>query len=102
MAIGDAGLFRLPDGRRIELGYRLMKPYWGAGYAAEVGRAWLGWFDKHMEGERLFADVHPDNTRSQRVLAKLGFQHSHSERVHAMQMLIYFRNPPPFSETSSP
>ncbi len=89
--IGDSGLFHLPDGERIELGFRLAKPYWGAGYALEVGGAWLDWFDAHLAGTALFADVHPDHVRSQRVLAKLGFQPSHSESVHGMTMLIYRR-----------
>lgn len=92
-AIGDSGLFHLPDGVRIELGFRLARPNWGAGYAVEVGRAWLEWFDTHLAGEPLFADVHPDHVTSQRVLAKLGFQHSHSWLVYGEQMLIYLRRP---------
>ncbi len=92
MPIGDSGLFHLPDGKRVELGFRLARAHWGQGYAVEVGRAWLGWFDLHLGGEPLFADVHPDHTRSQRVLAKLGFRHSHSESIHGMEMLIYFRD----------
>lgn len=90
-AIGDSGLHFLPDGQRIELGFRLSRAYWGAGYALEVGRAWLEWFDKHHTGEPLFADVHPDHLRSQRVLEKLGFKPSHSELVFGMNMLIYGR-----------
>jgi RimJ/RimL family protein N-acetyltransferase len=96
-AIGDSGLHHLPDGRRIELGFRLARPYWGAGYATEVGRAWIAWFDEHLRGEPLFADVHPDNLRSQRVLMKLGFSNSHPEVVLDMPMLIYFRNHGPES-----
>jgi RimJ/RimL family protein N-acetyltransferase len=95
--IGDSGLFHLPDGRRIELGFRLARPYWGEGYAFEVGRAWIAWFDKHLKSEPLFADVHPDNLRSQRVLMKLGFSNSHAEVVLDMPMLIYFRTHGPES-----
>lgn len=90
-AIGDSGLFHLPDGKRIELGFRLAKSFWGAGLAVEVGRAWLSWFDAHLPGEPLFADVHGDNTRSQRVLSQLGFEPSHSEEVLGMEMMIYRR-----------
>jgi ribosomal-protein-alanine N-acetyltransferase len=90
-AIGDAGFYHLPDGKRIELGFRLARPHWGRGYAAEVGRAWLAWFDAHLKGEPLFADVHPDHLRSRRVLEKLGFVCSHEEMVLGMGMLIYTR-----------
>jgi ribosomal-protein-alanine N-acetyltransferase len=91
--IGDAGLFHLPDGKRIELGYRLARPYWGAGLAAEAARGWLQWFDAHLPGERLFADVHPEHTRSQRLLEKLGFEPSHPENILGMLMMIYNRGP---------
>ncbi|WP_395743559.1 GNAT family N-acetyltransferase [Prosthecobacter sp.] len=89
--IGDSGLYHLPDGKRIELGFRLAKPYWGQGYASEVGRAWLAWFDTHHPGTPLFADVHADHLRSRRVLEKLGFDLSHSETILGMPMLIYRR-----------
>jgi len=88
-AIGDSGLFYMPDGKRIELGYRFARPWWGAGLALEVGRAWLSWFDANLAGKPLFADVHAENTRSQRVLSKLGFQPSHFEDVLGLEMMIY-------------
>jgi len=90
-AIGDSGLFYLPDGERIELGFRLARPHWGAGYAFEAGLAWLAWFDQQLKGEPLFADVHPDHVRSQKVLSKLGFRHSHAEIIRGMPMLIFRR-----------
>ena len=90
-AIGDSGLFHLPDGKRVELGFRLAQRYWGAAYALEVGLAWLKWFDSHLAGEPLFADVHPENYRSQRVLTQLGFRPSHAELVLGMTMMIYRR-----------
>lgn len=91
VAIGDCGLHHLPDGQRIELGFRLARPYWGQGYAVEVGRAWLDWFDTHLSGTPLFADVHADHLRSQGVLEKLGFERSREEIVFGMPMLIYQR-----------
>lgn len=91
--IGDSGLFHLPDGERIELGFRLSRPYWGAGLALEVARGWLDWFDAHLPGEPLYADVHPEHIRSQRVLAKLGFEASHTENILGMGMTIYRRIP---------
>ena len=88
-AIGDSGLFHMPDGKRIELGYRLARSHWGMGLATEIGTAWLQWFHRHLPGEPLFADVHADNIPSQRVLSKLGFVPSHSELLFEMPMLIY-------------
>jgi len=90
-AIGDSGLSHLPDGERIELGYRFARPYWGMGFAMEVARGWLKWFDTHLAGTPLFADVHPDHVRSQRVLARLGFHPMHDENIFGMIMTIYRR-----------
>lgn len=85
-AIGDSGLHHLPDQKRIELGFRLANPFWGAGFAVEVGRAWLTWFDAHLAGLAVFSDVHPEHARSLRLLSKLGFRPSHFERVLGMSM----------------
>lgn len=87
--IGDSGPMHLPDGIRVELGYRLARPYWGAGYAEEVARGWLAWWEVHQPGRPLYADVHPDHLKSQRVLTKLGFERSHMETVFEMPMWIY-------------
>ena len=89
--IGDSGLLHLPDGERVELGFRFAKPFWGAGYALEAGRGWLEWWDMHFPGRPLFADVHADHVRSQRVLSKLGFVDSHEEVIFGMPMRIYRR-----------
>lgn len=88
--IGDAGLYHLPDGKRIELGYRLARLHWGQGYAAEVARGWFAWFDAHLPGHPLFADVHPDHVRSRCLLEKLGFRRTDEAiEVNGMTMLIY-------------
>ena len=89
--IGDSGLFHLPDGQRFVLGFRFAKPYWGQGYAMEVGQAWLKWFDENLAGQPLFADVFPTHSRSQSVLRRLGFQPSHTEPVYGVMMWIYER-----------
>lgn len=87
--IGDCGLFHMPDGKRVELGYRLVRSQWGRGLATEIGRAWLQWFYAHFPDEPLFADAHAENLSSRRVLAKLGFVATHSELIFDLPMLIY-------------
>lgn len=89
--MGDSGLYHFPDGKRVELGFRFAKPYWGQGYAMEVGQAWLQWFDENLSGKPLFADVFPTHSRSQKVLKKLGFELSHTESVYGVTMWIYER-----------
>lgn len=64
----------------LELGYHFCSTTWGHGYATEASRAVLR-TDRLIE-----APVVPENTRSQRVMKKLGFsivgQLMHFERLH--------------------
>jgi [ribosomal protein S5]-alanine N-acetyltransferase len=89
--VGDSGLMHLPDGKRIELGYRLARPFWGTGLALEVARGWLEWFDTHLTGTPLFADCHAEHLRSHRILTTLGFVPLHPEDVWGLTMTIYRR-----------
>jgi len=61
VAIGDSGLFVLPEYGWVDLGFRFAQPYWGKGLATEVASAWVGAaFDEFRVG-RLGAFVHPEN-----------------------------------------
>lgn len=71
--IGFTGLARpsfMSDS--IEVGWRLMREHWGAGYATEAARASLAWGFANLPVPEIVAMVVPDNLRSQRVMAKLG------------------------------
>jgi RimJ/RimL family protein N-acetyltransferase len=69
--IGECGVHYLEDGPDIELGYKLARAYWGHGFAAEAARACLDWA-LGARPERVVAIVDPANTRSARILSKLG------------------------------
>ncbi|MBV8479372.1 MAG: GNAT family N-acetyltransferase [Actinobacteria bacterium] len=51
-----------------ELGWAILSPYWGRGYATEAAAAAREWIDR----ERIVSLIHPANVRSQRVAEKLG------------------------------
>ena len=61
-----------PDGV-AEIGYGLLEPYRGQGYAAEAVRAAVDWAFRHPEVREIEAETEPGNTASQNVLAKCGF-----------------------------
>ena len=56
----------------IELGWTLLRDYWGHGYATEASAAVrdAAWAD--LELKRLISIIHPDNLRSIRVAERLG------------------------------
>lgn len=62
-----------PDNlKRIELGYRLRRVFWGKGYATEVSRALIAKGFDEFAVEEVFALTMKANLASQRVMKKSG------------------------------
>lgn len=73
--IGFADLRRedpVAEGPCADLGYFLMPPYWGRGYATEIGRSLLAFGFETLGFAKLTGCCHADNRVSQHVLEKLG------------------------------
>jgi ribosomal-protein-alanine N-acetyltransferase len=60
--------------RRAEIGFLLIRAYWGMGYAFEAMQAVIAHAKAQLELQRLSARTHVGNTRSVALLTKLGFQ----------------------------
>jgi ribosomal-protein-alanine N-acetyltransferase len=90
-AIGDAGFFFMPDGARVELGYRLARSRWGLGLASEVAAKWLELAHPWYQLETVFAYCHPDHAASRRVLEKLGFEFIGYEAIHGWRAPVFSR-----------
>jgi len=58
----------------VSLGFELARSYWNQGFAVEAAQPVLTYAFHTLDLSRVVAFVHPDNTRSARVLEKLGFQ----------------------------
>src|SRR5689334_12885750 len=71
--IGSIGL-RPKSAADAAIGYWLGQPHWGHGYASEAVGAVVAYGFGSLGLERLEAETDPDNERSARVLAKLGFR----------------------------
>lgn len=71
--LGICGLIKRPELEDVDLGYALRAPYWAQGYATEATTAVVQQARTTLQRQRLLAIVTPDNERSQRVLARLGF-----------------------------
>lgn len=59
----------------IQVGYTLLKPHWGQGYATEMCRGLLRYAAEKRGLTTLLAIVSPDNPASRRVLVKSGLRH---------------------------
>jgi RimJ/RimL family protein N-acetyltransferase len=67
----DAGL--LPA---VEVAWRFVFEHWGKGYATEAARAVVGDAFGRLDLNEVVAVTTPDNTRSRRVMNRLGMVHS--------------------------
>ena len=81
--VAEGGIDIGRDEHRACLGYALAPTRWGCGYVVEAGRAvidaaWDCWRDL----ERIYAFADARNTRSRRVLEKLGMRHEGTLRGH--------------------
>ena len=73
-AVGDLCFKGLGENGAAEIGYGILEPYQGRGYATEAVQAACRWAFRHPELKALEAETAPENTASQRVLEKCGFR----------------------------
>jgi ribosomal-protein-alanine N-acetyltransferase len=73
-AIGYGGLFDIDkENNRAEIGYGLLKEYWGKGFASSIVCNITKYGFLELELHRIFGLVDPENKASIRVLEKNGF-----------------------------
>lgn len=72
--MGDIGIHFLQDNEQVEIGYTLSPKYQGEGYAIEAIKAVINYLFLDLKKHRITASVDPDNTKSIRLLEKLGMR----------------------------
>lgn len=78
-----AGLIDLtvdPEHQAAELGFDLARPLWGRGLAVEAAVAVVDWGFREYGLAKVFARADSRNTRSRRVMEKLGMTHDGTHR----------------------
>jgi RimJ/RimL family protein N-acetyltransferase len=88
-SLGWCGLKYHSDSGDTDLGYRLMKRYWGKGYATEAGRACLDYGFKEFGLKRIIGRVATGNLASIQVLKKLGMTFFGEDHLHDSPAYIY-------------
>jgi RimJ/RimL family protein N-acetyltransferase len=77
-AVGTIGFFSPPDETgTVMVGYGLVEPARGHGYATEALRALIDYAARQPAAKRMVADTEKDNVPSQRVLDKAGLAKTH-------------------------
>lgn len=76
--LGMAGLSRLaptfPLAGAVEIGWRLARAHWGAGYATEAARAWAAFGFETLQLPEIVAFTVAQNRASQAVALRLGMR----------------------------
>lgn len=72
--IGLCGLAKRDFLADVDIGYAVRAPWWGQGYALEATRAVLEWARGGLKLPRVVAIVSSGNTRSTRLLEKIGLR----------------------------
>lgn len=79
--IGTCGLVRRGTLPGADLGFAMLPEFWGQGFAFEAASAVMTFARDIQHLPPLLAIVNPDNTRSCRLLAKLGFEYQRLIRL---------------------
>jgi RimJ/RimL family protein N-acetyltransferase len=76
---------------RVEIGWRLAREAWGAGYATDGAREALRAGFETLALDEIVAFVHPENERSLAVCRRLGMREEaelpHPSRDHSVKVL---------------
>ena len=75
--VGEVCLLVCDEG--FEIGWAVLEPYRGRGYAIEAARALLRHAFEDLGLEQVWAFVDEDNAASQRIAERLGMEHVRSE-----------------------
>ena len=87
--IGSAGLQPLDGTDEIEVGYSMIKEFWGRGIGTEAARAWLDHGFRNAGLDRIVAVAHTDNWPSRHIMEKLGMHYEKTEFHYDAECAFY-------------
>ena|SRR5215471_17407717 len=87
--LGFCGLQFLDRTQEIEVGYRLIKQFWGSGYATESAGASVRYGFSQLKLNKIVAVVQHGNFASQRVLEKSGLKYRRDDRFYDSDVKYY-------------
>ncbi len=87
--IGWSGLQPLDGTPEIEVGYGMIKDFWGKGIGYECAKAWLEFGFNEKGLERIVAVAYPENKISWRIMEKLGMHYEKTEEHYGAKCVFY-------------
>ena len=76
--VGRGGLSRvlIAGQERLEVGWVMLRSFWGQGYATEIGRAGVAFAFDELDADEVVSYTEARNARSRAVMERLGFHYS--------------------------
>jgi ribosomal-protein-alanine N-acetyltransferase len=71
--VGSFAIIPIEGSDDIQLGYALLKEYWGKGFASELTKTGLEYYFKNTNADHIYAIADPANVLSHNVLLKNSF-----------------------------
>lgn len=87
--VGSFAVIPVENTDHMQLGYALLPPHWGKGFATELTRAGLHYVFSQTPLDIIYAYTEKPNEASQKVLLKCGFNQS-GEKTEAGKKLVEF------------
>ena len=88
--VGVAGFKGRPAGGSCEIGYSILPPFQGCGYATEAARRLIAWAFTHPEVQRVIAETLPDLPASIRVMEHCNMRFVGAGRPEEAQATIRY------------
>ena len=89
--IGSFAIIPVEKSADIQLGYALLKEYWGQGYATEITRAGLIYAKDVMKLDSIVGITEAPNIASQKVLLNCGFELDETKVEKGKEILCYVK-----------
>jgi ribosomal-protein-alanine N-acetyltransferase len=87
--IGHCGLKYLENTLEVQIGYLLLKRYWGKGLATEAALASLKYGFEVMKLPKIVAVAKPENIASRRVMEKVGMKYEKDAYYYNNNVVYY-------------
>ncbi len=92
--LGRAGFGRFDQTGELELGYSLVRAFWGQGYASEAATALLDWIYRAAPVDHVIGFAVAENMGSRRVLEKAGMTFAGLRDLHGVPNAFYRHDRP--------
>jgi [ribosomal protein S5]-alanine N-acetyltransferase len=90
--VGSFAIIPLDDTKDLQLGYSLLKEYWGRGYATEITRAGMDYAFNTLGLSFIYGVTEAENIASQHVLLKCGFVLEKTAVKEGRRLNLYRKN----------